>query len=696
MIRPNIGGNVKRLFKITGLIFCTLFLTSSINIVNETTGYNNEISHTEISNRSVIIGEPLEDEIAFTWYEVNDDSAKFSITFVTGDIEPDEDNGILKFDSTKDLMFMYDENADGIFTLGEGSQVGVEGSGINYLGEDESFASGEVYTTFLYEWNGLNPSTEYSGFGLYFLTDESLIAQDDYKDDFVIYNPNLAADGATPSEDSSFDENGYRDANHTIIFGDDLTINTLITLKSDQALIIAIETLGIILLIILLIIFIIWWVIWWRRHMSLSLYFDTSKSIDENELVINLLHVNRHPRFWHAHEEDLILFAAGRPVDAIFSKCPEIRGGYRVFITEDTGNKKSMLSIMSATKYNKWYLGVRGHHETKHVFAISDRVASRIIKIISASKAQINEEVREELLGEIVEKNDKKFAKIKKQRNGIIAHISDKYSTSTSLRYQVMYPEHHILYNSFEHDDNTHDDPQKKYFYYIYNGKAYEMEYKFVRKYGHLYEYDLINLQPGTLYPGLSVSFDAGETIAPSSALYGITKNENGIFPTKEHAKLAKPKARTKSHALWTIEEAKEYLGVDILHRTFDILTMGHYNADNPGFVLNPDRAAEYYDEYVDRWFEQTDGRYDVSNDWDPMKVIPVNKVPIELFSTAEKLAGRAFSKKLELSEEEMQEKREKLKVKTQKSKADKKIKLSDTAKKASNSSMKKTTKKEE
>ncbi len=677
------GGDVKKLFKITGILFCALFLTSAAAITKETTEYIN------VDDQSVVIGEPLQDEVAFSWYEVSATTAKFSVTFATGASTPNEDEGILEFDSENDLMFLYDENADGKFILGEAHQVGVEGSSLNYIGEDQSFAGGEVYRTFTYELTGLEENTNYSGFGLYYNTDGSLVSQVPYQDDYVLYDPSKVVESEEES-DSDFDADGYRDAIHTTIFDSNASINFLSTLRSDDAIITAIIIIGAIVLIILLIIFIIWWVIWWRRHMSLSLYFDTSKSIDENELVINLLHVNKHPRFWHAHEEDLILFAAGRPVDAIFSKCPEIRGGYRVFITEDTGNKKSMLSIMSATKYNKWYLGVRGHHETKHVFAISDHVASRIIKIISATQAQVNEETREQLLNEIVDKNDKKFAKIKQQRTGIISHISDKYSTSTSLRYQVMYPEHHILYNSFEHDDNSHDDPQKKYFYYIYNGKAYELEFKFVRKYGHLYEYDLINLQPGTLYPGLSLSFDGGETIAPSSALYGITKDENGIFPTKEHAKLAKPKARTKAHELWTVEEAEEYLGRDILHRTFDILTVGHYNDENPGKALNPDRAADYYDEYVDRWFEQTDGRYDVSPDWDQSEIIPTNEVPIEMYSSAEKLAGRAFSPKLKLTDEEMKARREKLKIKSQKAKADKKSKLSEVAKKAANSSQKK------
>lgn len=598
------------------------------------------------SNRDV--GKPMldaQDELIFNWYDIKADSVKFSITFDTQFIEtiPGEEDGVIDFDPANDLLFFYDQNANSEFKMAESIAVGEQnnGFGLEYLGTDDTNHNVGIDTqTYTYEITGIDSNTEYSGFALYFKTDASYISINEpsqgYGGDFEIYHPGI--------NDDRYDENGYIDANHTIIFEDDWVAASFKTPRSDEYFTIIIWLIVALILLILLILLIIYLVIWWRRHISLSLYFDSSKSIDEGELVINLLHVNRHPKYWHAHEDDLMLFAAGRAIDCIFTKSPEVRGGYRVYITDDTGSKKVMLSIMSATRYNNWYLGVKGHQETLHAYAISDSRAKRITKMISATMTEINEETRETMLGEIVSKTDKAFGKLKENNQGIISHISDNRSTSTSLRYQVMYPEHHVLYNSFEHDQNDVDDPQKKTFYYIYDGKAYEIEHKFVGKYGHLYEYDLINLEPGTIYPGLSVSLDGGKTIAPSAALYGITKTEDGVFPTKDHAKLAKPKKTTKTHTLWTIREARAYLGDDIMHRTFDILTMSHYEDENPGKLLNPDKAKSYYDEYIDRWFVEDDGKYDISKDWDPMKIIPIGKVQPSMMTTAEKLAGRAFS----------------------------------------------------
>ncbi len=629
----------------------------SFEEVNSNDEYESISTYNNVNiDDSPYIGTPYVNDGNFSWYDATTDSIKFSFFMILEGTQEGWDagtleDGIIRFVAAEDLVLLYDENADGVFTASEGHQFGIDDPNFTYLGSSNNSASSFDPVSFDYQINGLEDGKEYTGFSLYFKTDESQWAQDE--------------EAGIMTDDTVIDEE--YDKTYSFEFDESAAANSFYT-HHDATFYIIIAIIILIIILIIVAIFLgIRFIIWWHKHMSLSLYFDEVRSLEEKELILNLLHVKRYHAFWDAHEEDLILLANGRAVDAVFQKSPNVPGGYRVYITDDTNNKEVMNAIMSATKFDTWHIGVRNHEEEKHAFILSDDKAKKIIRMISKSDKKINDETKDQMLEEMVNKIS---AHNVKRSHGVISHISDKKSTSTTLRFQVMYPEHHILFDSFDHDGQV-DDPQKKTFYYIYNGKAYEMDYKFVGKYGHLYEYDFINLQPGTIYAGISVSLDGGKTIAPSAAIYGITKDESGIVPTKSHAKIAKPKNKSvKSHELWTEREALEYLGEDLMHRTFDILTKKHYEEENPEFSLSADRASEYYDEYIDRWFEDDDDKYMIEEGTPEDQLIKIEDVTISQMTSAEKLAGRAFAPKL--------------------------IEKKATAKKTTSSVAKETTKKEE
>lgn len=597
---------MKRILKSTAVLTSILlgslglFSTLNNNEVEQVTNVSNsanESIHTYTYSDGAYVTPDTYDapfaliDSSFQFLDITSTSAKIQFSyFIPGEESLPEDAYIV--DPSTDIVFLWDKNGDGDFTLSESYEVVPEGENpdqywngryITYVPTEE--VDSNIVKTATYQINGLEGDTTYKDFGIYVKSPESLWVKENWT--------------LTGKTDQSVIEDSTEELNNWFLVPQDIILKTARPLSFYYWIIIFM----LLLIVALLSAFVVYkWIDWWHKHMSLALFYDGKISFEQGELVINLLHVNRYSKLWHAHEEDLVLIAAGRALDARFTRTSSVPNGYRIYLTEDTGSKKVVLSMMSASKYNEYYIGIRGHHDTFHAQILSDVKAQKITRLISKSIDEVNDETREMMLQEIVKKTSKEEAKTLISKTGTLAHISEIKSTQTTLRYQLLFPKHHGDLDGF--------DPEASGFgiYYIYHGKVYKMEHKFMGKYGHQYEFDLINLKPDSIYVGLSVSFDGGKTIQPSSAIYGVTRDKDGVIHTKTHALLGGPNSTSeKTYPMWTKAKALEVLEEEAFFKMKGIITKKHYEDDNEDAFITSERAETIFSDYIDKWIEEAE-----------------------------------------------------------------------------------------
>ncbi len=553
-------------------------------------------------------------ENTFRWFDVTPNDAKFSFSYIVND-EDTLTEGYLEFDERYDIALLWNEDGGTNevidettgttskfeeYTMSEsfelkdefGNEVGVNPGRLEYVRTEEATTQQPVATV-TYQLYGLKSYTEYSNFAIYIKSPDSEWVLNDYSnksESFVI----------PVDDDRIFDiPNSIKlETPHDVLFYYLIIILLLF-----------------IIVVMATIFLVIRWIIWWNKHMRLSLYYDGSASFNQGELIINLLHVNKYPKLWNAHEQDLILIAAGRSLDATFKKDDSLHNGYRIYVTEDTASKRTVLSIMSASKYNQYSIGIKGDHETYHATVLSDQKAKKITRMIAQTDLETYNKTRETILSDIAQKVDKDYGKnsFEKTSNTLVASISDTKTTTTSLRYQVLFPKDSSLLKQYKLDDLNADEARKRLkFYYIYHGELYEFEWNFIGKYGSLYEFDFINLEPSSIYVGITTSLDGGKNMRPSSSLYGVTRETDGTFPSKTDAHLGRPtNPKANSYPIWTEDDARNNLDEKALSRLYDIVTKKHYEDENIDNFMPLQRAHEYYEDYVVKWLNEAPAKRD-------------------------------------------------------------------------------------
>lgn len=351
------------------------------------------------------------------------------------------------------------------------------------------------------------------------------------------------------------------------------------------------------ILILLIILFIGWTRKLYKNKIALGMYLDVNETTGTKEIVYDLVHVKHIHDLWNAHEDSLVLIAGGVEVEAIFRRAHSNMTGYKMYVNLPVDDGVAMASLFNAIKYNTFYLysseTKKEHHY--HINILEDKKVHKLQTKLSKLSQNTPEQAKQELLEALAERREYSVDEDENYRS--ISTINRAKSTSTTLRYQVLYSEDHWSHEAFEPDSKN----QKMY--YIVNGKAYELEYKFVSHVGPMYEYDIVNLEPGTIYAGLSLSQDNGKTILPSSSMYGITKNEDGKIPSKTEAKLPTPKKTDKAHQMWTLEAGIERIGEETTIRSLDILHKKHQEEFNGAGKISADKAFEKYrSEFYDEW----------------------------------------------------------------------------------------------
>lgn len=514
--------------------------------VDSSTSKSNKL---ESSSDSVYL-KPLLDTIVFT--DVTEDSANLSFMYETESIK----------NSKATTEFFYTNPIDGVHLLeDDGDELEME------MLSDAVVGSEHILT---YKINDLDSNEEYDDLTLFI---------DAYAD----------ADLTTPistleSPDSTFTYN-------TLNIKDGFTTDHDLTYY-----LVIIIMLIIILALVAIAVFIVFSVWWWHRHISMAIYIDSTESFASGEIVLDLIHVHKYPDLLNCHEEELKLYAEGREIDAIFRRNPKMEDGYKIYLTEDAkDNKLPFLSLMEAQKYNGFYIGIGG--KEYHAQYIPDKKAREIARSHYVKAKNLIGYNREKILNEMNDEFRKQIAQ--EATHGMLGHISPNKSRSHSLRYQILFPSVHKV------DEHLVGEGENIGVYYVYKGKLYELDLKFIGVFGSMVEFDIINLEPGMIYPGLSVSFDNGKTILPSSAIYGITRDEDHQRLSKTDAQLAKPKEGAKAYPLWTEEDAIAYVGKVVVESIKDVLTKKHYEEQTDELILRIDEAHQHHDDYVDVWFKE-------------------------------------------------------------------------------------------
>ncbi len=321
-------------------------------------------------------------------------------------------------------------------------------------------------------------------------------------------------------------------------------------------------------------------------HKRLALYGDIKKSVETKRIHLILDNVENKPELWNAHEDDLTLVSMGSTIPAAFVRASDGTKRYEIVYGEKLSHLE-ILSLVGGVKYNKMFISNDGGETLFHANSVSDKTA----KSIYGKNNEITDhtkELRKEILSEIKESDKFFYVNHEFDNDEVISHIHEGKTTSHTMRYQAIIS-----------DDNEVFDmgftPETIKFYHVYDGYCYEMESKFIGKFDHLYEWDLINLHEFSAYVGFSFSIDGGKTILPSTSLYGVTRDEDGILPVVAEANLAKPKPGVKPHKMWNEKQAIEYIGKELTEKTYNIIVKKHYEEEHTDVFIPLHTIKQFY-----------------------------------------------------------------------------------------------------
>lgn len=323
-----------------------------------------------------------------------------------------------------------------------------------------------------------------------------------------------------------------------------------------------------------------------KLNIKLAVYGDMKTSIEKKRIHLNLTNVERYPDLWNAHEHDLTLISMGSTIPAAFVRLSDGTKGYQIIYGEKLSHLE-ILSLVGGVKYNKMFISPDGGETLFHANSISDKDAKHIYskrnKITDHTK-----ELRMEILNEIKESDKYFYINHEFKDDEVISHIHEGKSTSHTMRYQAIISDNNPV---FEQGFT----PETIKFYHVFDGYCYEMQSEFIGKFDHLYEWDLIDLQEFSAYVGFSFSIDGGKTIMPSTSLYGVTRDEDGILPVVAEANLAKPKPGIKPHKMWTEKDANEYMGKELAEKTYNIIVKKHYEMEHTDVFIPLHTIKQFY-----------------------------------------------------------------------------------------------------
>ncbi len=329
---------------------------------------------------------------------------------------------------------------------------------------------------------------------------------------------------------------------------------------------------------------------YYYSHYKIATYADVALTMRNNAIHINCINVNKYPELWNSHESDLELYAMGNLIPTVFFKSPDVPNGFKIAYSSTLTNQQ-VLSLMAAIKYNRFEISNDSGENRVAIKSISDKRVKAITQKLQKLNAKVDTIQRDEVLSKIKDSVKYDFIGNDIANDRIVSHVDEDKSSSNFLRYQaIIHDEHEVFNKGFA--------PEATKFYYVYYGKLYEFKTRFVSKIENLYEWELYDLEPNSIYVGFSHSVDGGKTILPSTSLYGITKTEDGVLHDVSNSNLGKPKEDQKGFKLWTFDEAKGYMDESLTKKTIDVIVKKHYEDENPEAYIGIQRVDQVYDHY--------------------------------------------------------------------------------------------------
>ncbi len=344
-----------------------------------------------------------------------------------------------------------------------------------------------------------------------------------------------------------------------------------------------------------------------EEHKSMVIFADAKTSMDENVLIYIVDHVKlfKEEGYWDADFNDVRLYAGGKQISCRAFKSATIPNGIKLMITGVTDSFEDLLSVIGAVKFGIWEISFDSGATRVPLLQINDPVQQYEAEKIAMKRGWTNtnrdHKTRQEILKEARKSVRHKLTKGALPNHGLVAHINESKSTGTSLRYQILIPKSNTQILSM-----AEANPEIISFYHIYEGHAYKMESVFVDRVGSLWEYDILGLKPGQIYVGFSTSIDGGKHLLPSSALFGITRNQKGEVPTIDEAILAKPEDyNAKKYEIWNEQIGLQYLGPEYIEKAYSIIVKKHYEDEYSEEYLSLSRTKPFFAEYS--WLKGSD-----------------------------------------------------------------------------------------
>ncbi len=333
-------------------------------------------------------------------------------------------------------------------------------------------------------------------------------------------------------------------------------------------------------------------------NVRMGLYADVPYSMSRDRIHLNFINVNRHPEFWEVHESQFRLEAMGVIIEGVkFFRAPDIPTGLKISYPKKLDHK-TVLALTAGVKYNNFRVSNDGGETFTWVNSIKDVVAKKYqMRESNLTKESTDQILKTDLRVSIM--NSPKFKYLKDELGFDILNelktfslVNERKSTSTSLRHQTIISKDNPNY------ENIISNLENLKFYYIYNGDAYQFETELITHMDDYIEWDLVNLEPGKIYTGFSYSIDDGKTIVPSTALAGITRNEDNKVVPFDEAVLAQPKPGSTKYPAYTFDKAVEVLGEEMATAKFNMLVKKHYEAQNEEVYVPLKLAKDYYNNY--------------------------------------------------------------------------------------------------
>lgn len=331
-----------------------------------------------------------------------------------------------------------------------------------------------------------------------------------------------------------------------------------------------------------------------KRNYKLLVVLNSKETMQNSRLVINVYNVDRNAILRNSHSDNLTFFSHNHKVSpSKFER--DIQRPNIIKITLPSLEEidfKTWVSLQLGLKYNSFAISVDNGKTKIPAISISDKEQLKAVKK-TETKAPTANKLKKDFFNDL-NSSDKNYyldnKNMKQNLDGLTAHINESKSTPNSLRYQVIIPDDHEKVKTFN--------PSELTFYYLNSGLMYEIESNYLGRVENFYEWDLVNLEPGTIYVGFSFSLDGGKTIYPSFVFYGITRYNTGVLPIIDEAQLACPKPKDKPYKMWNEKTGIDSFSKSWIQKMYQIIVKKHLEYENKDLFISLKESEDHFEDY--------------------------------------------------------------------------------------------------